>query len=120
MIFESLAIIGIVLAIGFIILRSKRNNYFMAILPLLILPLMHIISFPVVPLLSKVMPAREITIYICLIFIALIVESILIGLASTLLKTRKQKTSFLFMCGAFSLVLTMIYILDALKTAFPI
>lgn len=117
MIFESLAIIGIVLAMALIFLRAHKKEYFLGLLPLTIMPVTQIMVIPVTKIITGFTNVRTITVCICMTFIAIIVESILLGLASANLHTKAQKTTFLCMCGAFTLVLAMIYILNAMKTA---
>ena len=116
MIFESLSIIFIILVLALVFLRVRKREYFFLVLPLGILPFMQVISSPLGSFISSFLPARIISIQICLIFIALIVESILIGLLSGALKSKLQKTYYLLICGGFSLVLAMVYILFALKS----
>lgn len=116
MVFESLAIIGIVLAMSFLFIRTKKRDYCIATLPLLIQPAMQIISIPAINIVSSFSAVRPLVISSCITFIALIAESVLIGLASNLLASRKQKTSYIIICGAFALVLAMIFILNAMKT----
>ena len=116
MVFESLAIIAIVLAMSFLFLRVKKREYCIAMLPLLIQPALQIISIPAINIIGSFSAFRPITISFCITFIALIAELILIGLAASMLKSRKQKTSYLIICGVFALVLAMIFILNAMKT----
>ena len=115
MIFESLAIIAIVLAMAFIFLRAKKKEYFWSMLPLTILPFIQIITKPIVALLKQTVHIRPISVSVCMVFIALIAESILIGLAANALHSKKQKTTYLLLCGSFSLVLAMIFILNDMK-----
>lgn len=116
MVFESLAIIGIVLAMSLTFLRVKKRDYCIAMLPLVIQPALQIISIPAIHVIGSISSVRPITVSICITFIALIAESLLIGLAASMLKSRKQKTSYLIICGAFALVLAMLFILQAMKT----
>ena len=116
MVFESLAIIGIVLAMAFLFLRVKKREYCIAMLPLLIQPILQILSIPAIRIIGSFSAVRPITISFCITFMALISESILIGLAASMLKSRKQKTSYLIICGVFALVLAMIFMLSAMKT----
>lgn len=116
MVFESLAIIAIVLAMSFLFLRVKKREYGIAMLPLLIQPALQILSIPAIRIIGSFSDVRPITISFCITFIALIAESILIGLAASLLKSGKQKTSYLVICGVFALVLAMLFILQAMKT----
>ena len=115
MIFESFAIIAIIVAMSVIFLRTKRKDLSVGLLPLLILPAMQLLIKPITALITELSPIKPLTVNFCMVFLALIAECILLGLASIMFTSKRQKTSYLLICGIFSLVLAMLFMLNLLK-----
>lgn len=115
MIFECFAIIAIIIAMSLIFLRVHKKEYSVGLLSLLILPVMQLLTKTIAVLITDISPIQPLTVKLCMIFLALIAECILLGAASVMFSSKKQKTSFLLICGTFSLVLAMIFVLNLLK-----
>ena len=81
MLVESLVIIAIILAMALIFMRVGRKAYAYGILPLLILPLVRIGLSYITAFLRTFLPYSAVSINTCVIFMALIITCIIIGLA---------------------------------------
>ena len=112
MIAECFAIISIVLAIAFIFLRSGRKVYAYGILPLILVPLVNILSGQMVPAISSVLPFEHNSIKISLVFAALIAACLLIGFTGSKLDKKSARTMYMIICGLFTLILSMMLVVN--------
>lgn len=115
MLVESLVIIAIILAMALIFMRVGRKAYAYGILPLLILPLVRIGLSHITAFLRTFLPYSAVSINTCVIFMALIITCIIIGLAGANFKGKGSRTLYFIICGLFTLVLSMIFVLDIIK-----
>ncbi len=108
------ATVIIVLAMALIFFRGKRRHYGTAILPLILPPLMHIVSGFLSRWLDNLLPfATSYDIRIVLDLIAAVSACVLIGLASSLLyETRKGRTFFILCCAVFVTAFSGILIMN--------
>jgi len=112
MIAECFAIISIVLAIAFIFLRSGRKIYAYGILPLVLVPLVNLLSDRLALWLGKILPFDENNIKICIIFTALIAACLLIGFMGSKFQKKSARTVYLIICGLFTLILSMMFVVN--------
>ena len=108
------ATVIILAAMAIIFFRGKRRHYGIAILPLMLPPLMHIVSGFSARWLGGLLPfANSFEIRIVLDMIAAMTACALIGLASTLLyESRKGRALFIVCCAIFIVVFSGILIMN--------
>ncbi|MDD3429905.1 MAG: hypothetical protein PHG02_07880 [Oscillospiraceae bacterium] len=115
MLVESLAIIAMVVA-AFLIVFVRTGNIKLVgmFLPVLIIPVTHIISIPLSKLLFSFMP--EFSFALLRIFIdvsGLAVACICIGIGSLKIKAAKRRTVYIIFMGCYCLLLTYALINNA-------
>lgn len=107
MLVESIAILMVLFAMVVIFLRARRKDYAAATAPLLIVPganaLMEIINESVGYLLP-------IDIRAAIVVAGLAVSVALLGIFCTRFEKKKAKYSYLFLCGGFITLLSMIFL----------
>lgn len=108
------ATVILILAMALIFFRGKRRHYGTAILPLVLPPLMHLVSGMLSRWLGVLLPfANSFEIRIVLDLAAAVAACVLIGLASTLLyETRKGRALFILCCSVFIVVFSGILIMN--------
>lgn len=114
MVVESLAIISIVLAVAFVFLRARKTAYAYGILPLLLVPVMKLATPVILPLLSF-LKADTVNLQIGILLVALLAACIQFGIISAQFKSRRAKIGYVVLCGLFTMILGMLFILDVLK-----
>jgi len=97
--------------------RSKKSNYAVAVLPLVLPPLGHLISGILARGLDLTLPfASSFQIRIVIDLIAAIAACVLVGVTSQLVyETRKGRTLFALSCSLFIVVFSAILILSTLS-----
>ncbi len=111
------ATVIVLAAMSLVFWRSKKNTYAIAVLPLILPPLGHLISGILARGLDLTLPfASSFQIRIVIDLIAAVVACVLIGVTSQLLyETRKGRTLFAVCCSAFIVVFSAILILSTLS-----
>ncbi len=111
------ATVIVLAAMSLVFWRSKKNSYAVAVLPLTLPPLVHLISGILARGLDLTLPfASSFQIRIVIDLIAAVVACVLIGVTSQLLyETRKGRTLFAVCCSAFIVVFSAILILSTLS-----
>ena len=107
MIVESLAILLILLAMEFFLLRAHHEDHALHIMPLLILPAGHFIT----NLLPDLIPLLTLSVEIkCLVDIILMMVAVtMMGFFVANFKRRKAKIGYMILCGGFTLILGIIF-----------
>lgn len=108
-------ITGIFLLFVLIFYKSKRNEWVLATLPLMLVPLTDFVLEQVVVKMFKV----EVTAFggILTLVIAVAASAAWIGGASSLLKHKRTKATYIGISNAFNIALAAILINDILTTA---
>lgn len=114
MLVESFAVIAVVFALAFAFLRAGKKDYATGILPLLILPVVHIFLSYIADFFSSLLHAKYNTVAVCILVLALIASCILIGLCGGRFSKKSHRTVYFIICGIFALVLSMFFILNIL------
>lgn len=114
MLVECVSIILVILMVAFIFLRARRKDYAITTLPLLVLPLMHILSLVLAEHLSGMfsLNAQEITVAIDAT--ALVISCTVLGFFSSRIPSRKARNAYLVICGVFVVILTWVLIANTL------
>ncbi len=109
------ATVLILLAMALIFSRGKRRHYGLAVLPLVIPPLTHIVSGIIARWVSTPLPfANSFEVRIVLDLMAALVACILVGLASVRLYEGKAgRTLFILSCSLFIVAFSSILILNS-------
>ena len=113
MLVESICIILIIAILMFIFLRSGRKEYAILATPLLLLPGIHTLANIVNELISS-------TVFTTALIISDIfgtaLAAVSFGIASVInIKSKKSRFAYLVVCGGFTFVLEIIFLLNYLK-----
>jgi hypothetical protein len=115
MVLESYAIIALILIMAYIFTRMRRSSgYAVAILPLIIIPAVHIAGRRLVRYFSGVLQMQDKTAWVVLELTALVITCLLLGVISTNMRNRNLKITYLALCGGFSVILTTILLLKTI------
>ena len=115
MIFECCAIILIIVVMAIIVSREGRKSGWIAgILPLVIVPLGHIIGILVGTHLAKMFGITSTTAHIAVDLAALVVTCLIIGGVSLQIKRRRKRYAYLITCGLYSVLLTCVLIVRSI------
>lgn len=109
MIVESISIILIILVASFMFARAKKVKYGIATIPLISVPVFHIIASLITPLLSNDINTTAIAITLADIA-ALVISALLLGLFSNVFSSKSTKTSYLVLSGLFVFILTSVFV----------
>lgn len=112
MVIECWAIIIVLIAVVFIFVRSGKSNYALGILPLVLVPLFHIIGYPAARLVEKLWGVARGQTHTAIDIFALIVACIIVALVSGSIPSKKARSVFIVTCGGFMLILSWILILN--------
>lgn len=107
MLVESIAITCILVVMVFIFLRAGKKQYAVATAPLLVVPFMNVLYNVASEYLK--MPINIQTQMLVLI-ISLAVAVLLIGFLANAIKAKKYKLVYIFTCGGFTTLLTVIFL----------
>ena len=107
MLVESIAILMIMAVMVFIFLRAHKRDYAISTVPLLVVPFLH----AVVCIIGDASPLTiSPDIRAAADVLGLAISVAMLGMFCVKCKTRKAKYGYLFTCGGFITVLTMIFI----------
>lgn len=109
MLVESIAILMILLVMIFIFLRGHRRIYAVSTVPLLVVPFVHALVYIFADI-SKLHFSQDILTAVDAFGLAVAVA--LLGMFCTRCKTRKAKYAYLFLCGGFTTILSIIFIFN--------
>ncbi len=115
MIVECIAIIFIILCIVIVFLRAKRTSYALAVLPLLIVPVLHILAIYCSRTFSLLFSLDRNLVMIGIDALGLIAACLLLGLASGNISSKKSRFYYLILTGAFLVILSWVLIANNLK-----
>ncbi len=111
MVIECICIILIIFLLIFAFLRSHRKKYAISMIPLVILPAMHLIAYPISYYLSRTFGIMEGKTQNVITIIALIISCIALGIMSGFFNVKKNRIAYITICGIYTLVLALILIL---------
>ncbi|MEG2174968.1 MAG: hypothetical protein RR135_05745 [Oscillospiraceae bacterium] len=109
MIFECSAIIVVILLFSFTVMRSGKGwGYSFAVLPLIIIPAMHMVGARLSGPLARLCGIAPIVAYVFLDVLSLAATGLLLGIISMRIKKPRARVGFLVACGGFSALLTCV------------
>ena len=114
MIVECFSIIALVI-LTFIVMSAKKSRSGLAILPLIITPLLHILTKPISSLIMAFATANQNYIIIAIHIIALLLSGILYGLIATKFNEKSSRLTYLILCGLFTVVLTIVLLINSIS-----
>ncbi len=114
MLVECISIILIILLMTFVFLRSGKREYAITTVPLLILPLMHVLSLLVSGPLNGVFSLDAHGITVAMDATALVFSCLFLGLFSHRISSKKARNVCLLICVSFVVVLTWVLIANTI------
>lgn len=114
MVVECLAITIIILAISVLYLRTRRKQYALATIPLVLLPASNVMLAWAARYAERVLPFSRASIAIAIFASAALVSCVMAGVFSSHLTKKYTRASYLFMSIVFNVILLMILINTAL------
>lgn len=114
MITECFSIVLILLALMIIFLRARKPKHALITLPLLIVPLFHIVIVIFSPNLVSLLNIQKTNLIIIFNTSILIISCILLGAFSNFLMTKKAKLTYLISCGMFLFLLSWLLTINVL------
>ncbi len=116
MLVESFAIILILLVLSYMFMRSGKIATAVAVLPLTIVPVAYVISRPAASVLGLWLTAMDLLeIRISVVVIGLIITGIILGIISAKITKTMLRRGYLFLCGSFTILITIIMIIRMLN-----
>ena len=107
MVLECSAMILVVLMLCYILMQYyKGSGYAIGALPLVLVPLVHILGRSLAYPVGYVLRLNRTAAYIALDVTALMLTCLLLGLISANIRNQKRRWSYLLICGGFSTILT--------------
>lgn len=109
MLVESICIVLILAIMVFVFMRGGRKDYALAVVPLLIVPFVHMLSSLVqdvlkIALSTNVKAAADV--------VGLAIAMAMIGLISGKMETKKSRMAYLIISGGFTAVLTIMFVMN--------
>ncbi len=111
MVIECISIILIIFLLIFAFLRARRKKYAISMIPLMILPGLHLISYPISYYLHRTFDIAEKQTQNVITVIALIISCIALGIMSSSFNIKKNRIAYIVICGIYTLILALILIL---------
>lgn len=118
MIFECAAIFCLIFVVAIMYIHSHKKDYALATIPLLILPLINVLSYLLSGKISSLLPMDKFTVYAAINIIAVIASSCTVGIMSAKFKRKATKTAYIAMSLIFNIVLAAILIYNMFQTLY--
>ena len=115
MLVECATITIIIGAIFFVFLRGRKVKSAFFTLPLVVVPLVHILGYPLSKWISEFTSINVLTIYTVVDILAFFAFLVIAGLLLKNFRSRKTRVAYTISSGAFTLTLTIILLLDLFK-----
>lgn len=110
MLFACWAIVIVLVAMFLVFMRAHKKEYAVAIVPLIVLPFIHILSNLLDPLLPLTLPELRIAVDMT----AGLVSCLLIGLTARHIRERRTRNAFMICCSGFLIILTLVLVVNSL------
>lgn len=108
MIAECWTIVAILIMLSLLLLRREKHEVSFALLPLVIVPLVHISAGPIVRLLVQKIVLPFHFLVIAVDGIGLVIACIAIGVVGAFVKNKKIRWVYFLTCGGFSVILNWV------------
>lgn len=115
MVTECWAIIIVILAMCYIFLRARKPKYSIAILPLILVPLSHLIGTGILYWFGDHITLDHSLVGIGIDVTGLVITCVLLGFAVQAIKSKKQRNALLICCTGFTLILAWVLLLNVGK-----
>ena len=117
MLFACWAIVIVLVAMAVVFMRSGKREYAVGILPLILPPAVHIVSGLLARVLDPLLPLNGAQLRIIIDLLAGLLGCLLIGFSSRNIKGRRSRNAFLVACSGFTIILTLVLIVDTMTLA---
>ncbi|MCL2884642.1 MAG: hypothetical protein FWF49_04085 [Oscillospiraceae bacterium] len=114
MLFGCWAILIVLLLMAVVFLRSKKKGYAAAILPLILVPVVHIAGNFLAVQSAKALPLDPLQLRIVLEIAAGLIACVLLGFSSRAIKEKRSRLAFFISCAGFVVVLDTVLIFSLL------
>ena len=111
---ECLAIILVLLLMSYMISRAGKKEYGLALLPLVIVPLVHILSGLIGQVVANQISMPLEVVQVCIDVIGLVISCVVFSVLCTNIKNSKIRRTYLLLCSSFTVILTFVFIYDLL------
>ncbi len=116
MVVECITTAAIILLIVFVFLRAGRGNYALAVLPLAIVPVVHVIVIWCARYFAQLLSTRVGLVILWVDLLALVISCILYGVFVNAISSKGSRKTYLICCGGFSLIFTFLLIRGVVDT----
>ena len=113
MIIECIAIIIVIIALSMIFLRSGKRTHALCVLPLTIVPLLHIAGVFSAPGIDGLWGMDIYTVQNIFTATALVVSGVALGIMSGFFPSKKIRLIYIVTCGLYTLILASILIFNS-------
>ena len=112
MLFACWSIVVVIVAMFIIFMRAHKKEYAVAILPLVLVPLMHIFSAILSRLMYNVIPLQVHEIRVLLDLTAALFTCLLLGVSSRQIPEKRTRRGFFICCSGFIIILTIVLLVN--------
>ncbi|MBP1560851.1 MAG: hypothetical protein J6C96_06380 [Oscillospiraceae bacterium] len=110
MLIECIVILGLIVVVALMYIRTKKKDYALATVPLTILPLANVLAYTCSGVLSNLFPMDKFTVYAALNIVAVIISSCFVGIMSGKFKKRTIRASYITISLIFNIALAAILV----------
>lgn len=111
MMVECIVIIALVLVMSMMIFRTGKPGQAVAVLPLITVPLFHLIGMPLSSMLSQFFRAPSVGLFhISFEVIGLVISCVLYGMLAGNMGSRRGRRTYIILCGTFSALLVIVLV----------
>lgn len=114
MIAECWTIVAVLVMMSLLLLRREKRAVSLALLPLVIVPLVHISAGPIVRLLIQRITLPFHFLVIAVDGIGLVIACITIGVVGAFVKSKKIRWFYFLTCGGFSVILNWVLLYNTI------
>lgn len=116
MVVECIAIIVLVLVMSAMIFRSGKPGQAIAVLPLVTVPVLHLIGIPASIFLNRCFQGFSFNLFhISFNLVGLMVACVLYGMLAGNMGSRRGRKTYVVVCGIFSVLLSIVLVSNILK-----
>lgn len=112
MLFACWAIVIVMAAMFIVFMRAHKKEYALAIIPLILLPLVHIFSSLLARMLASFLPLTAGELRMAIDVTAGLVSCLLIGLTARHIRGRRTRRIFSLCCSGFLIILTLVLVVN--------
>ena len=114
MITECWAIVVVIVLLSLLLLRQEKRQVGLSLLPLMIVPLAHLMAGPAVQLFISKIQFPFHFLVIAVDVLGLVAACIAIGAVGAFIRNRKIRWLYFFSCGGFSLILSWVLLYNTI------